>query len=154
MWAYYAGDYTGICLGYFLQESLSDVKPVLYKETRYRFFPTFADDEIDLVFKNNLLIKHIGWSSENEWRLVKKTDQKYIEFQDHEIACLIFGYRTDSNIVATIRRNIAKNIPIFYATPGARTLQINLLPYDYQENMNGSPPPMITSSEKLYDRLK
>ncbi len=150
MWAYYAGNYNGICIGFYTENNFARLSPVIYRNTRYRYCTHLLNSsEIDKVFYENLFVKHKDWSSENEWRLIQKSNQKYITFSDSEIACIIIGDNVEPETAQRIYDVTDGKIQIFRAIPGARTLQINLLPYGYEVKRNGCQCPYISEVEQL-----
>lgn len=85
MWSHYANSYNGVCIEYDMCELLHNKElllPVLYTDKliatkNYLCKSDFQKNEPELLYKAGIyaiLSKHLSWSYENEWRLVKIED--------------------------------------------------------------------------------
>lgn len=150
LWAYYAGTYTGICLCYWSQGSLKDAKKVQYLSRRP---DDCHSEDIVPVIKNDFLIKQNDWHHEKEWRIVRKSNKKYFHYNPDELACIIIGHAADAEIVEHILGFVPPELPKFKTHIGYHSLQVKLLPYDFDLQIDGTPPPFICSVSQLYQYL-
>ncbi len=80
MWAHYADDFKGYCVGYNLKELnnvlTGSLLPVRYEDTVLEVEDTFFDkSEVNKSFLMNAITrKSTQWSYENEWRLLLQSD--------------------------------------------------------------------------------
>lgn len=91
MWAYYANNYEGVCLGFdiSLDKTIHDN---CYK-VQYSNEYVFSNDSFDFYFR-----KSEQWSHEQEWRIVCDTKSDYIK--TNSLKSIIIGYRTPMNLFA------------------------------------------------------
>ena len=169
MWAYYANEHNGICIGYWNQGIFATAKQLTYLP---KPMPAKSTNEYGIVdfkkigreIKTSFFYKHSDWEHENEWRIVKKQkknekeDSKpkasYLRYDQSDLACIIFGENMSEDVKKCIIASI-NNIPALFKTNiGYRTFGINLLPNDYKIQMNGSNPPFIRNIDDLITSLK
>ena len=86
MWAYYAKNYTGVCLEF---DAKSD--PMLNKFcSKVQYSHTiFCDENPESKFDDNYFIKSYEWSHEQEWRLVTATEEEY--FPTKSLRSIVLG---------------------------------------------------------------
>lgn len=139
MWAQYAGDHRGLCLGFFADNTNKLGKPdhcvkVSYEDSVPRFDPermltklttrmspsglnttnelTFDDPNI----KQAITTKSRAWESEREWRYIEATSGEY-EFPA-PLRRVVFGYRMDETRRAfyaqLIKMHIEGSIEFFH----------------------------------------
>lgn len=92
MWAHYANNHTGVCLGFLVRDKHHLVK---YKKDRLKFDPTcnLKDEPSSLKFLDKLIkIKDINWKYEKEYRFLEKKkglskdgDNFFHEFKEGEL---------------------------------------------------------------------
>lgn len=108
MWAYYAANYTGVCLEFdFSSSRLKEIiRKVQYSQNRPDLHNSF-----DAYFW-----KSIQWSHEQEWRIVAYTDEEYIQIPC--IKSIILGARIDEKD-KTVLVNLARenNIKVYHSYP-------------------------------------
>lgn len=122
MWAHYADEYRGFCLGFrfsnrFLQHNdeyaIVGCAPVIYKPVNhfYNFFLEIAKEEgvpawdgfWTSMFDLGLRAKSTAWKHEEEVRVIRGMPGK-VPFEPQELAVVIFGSRMSSENKDTIRR--------------------------------------------------
>lgn len=73
MWAHYAQNHTGICLGFDSGlEPFSTAQPVRYQEGRARVAPLNAVSREQQLVEKVLFVKSPHWRYESEWRCIKR----------------------------------------------------------------------------------
>ncbi len=83
MWYYYADKHQGICIEYKYRDFRLDkdvlflpiIYPRIYEEHDYKFFPRI-DEQYKFGATVTSLVKNRLWDFENEWRILKVTDEK------------------------------------------------------------------------------
>jgi hypothetical protein len=120
MWAHYAENYTGVCIGY---KTTSDgnkdyietddncmiqIEKVKYKKTEGKIIYE-PKPKLKSVREKLFLIKSYPWKYESEYRLVNNTSLKSTLFlKDDTIEEIIFGTKTtyiDHNLVKLVSKN-------------------------------------------------
>lgn len=105
LWAYYADNYKGICLGFWTNGSFSEIKPMNYDNSQKSILWELNPDD--------LLIKGEAWRHEAEYRIVKKGEANtYLSFDTEDLACVIFGCKMDKEIRDYIESCIPNDLPI------------------------------------------
>ncbi len=155
MWAHYTNGFNGLCIGYWNRGVFSEAKSVKYIGEAICASDSFVDDteELEKEVYQSFFYKHSDWSYENEWRIVKKQEEKYLNYSGNEIACIIFGGNLSQDIIDSIVKGINKNVVMYRTKIGYRTFGINLLPYDYKIEMTGEEPPFIRNIEELMNQI-
>lgn len=73
MWAHYAQNHTGICLGFDSGfEPFSTAQPVCYQDSRARVAPLDTASREQRLVENVLFVKSPHWKYESEWRCIKR----------------------------------------------------------------------------------
>ena len=73
MWAHYAQNHTGICLGFDSGfEPFSTAQPVRYQEGRARVAPLDTASREQQLVEKVLFVKSPHWRYESEWRCIKR----------------------------------------------------------------------------------
>lgn len=73
MWAHYAQNHTGICLGFDSGfEPFSTAQPVRYQEGRARVVPLDTASREQQLVEKVLFVKSPHWRYESEWRCIKR----------------------------------------------------------------------------------
>lgn len=155
MWAHYTNGFHGLCIGYWKRGVFSAAKRMTYTEKAICTSECFIDgpEQLEKEVYNSFFYKHSDWSYENEWRIVKKQEEKYLNYSGNEIACIIFGGNLSQDIIDSIVKGINKNVVMYRTKIGYRTFGINLLPYDYKIEMTGEEPPFIRNVDELKDQI-
>lgn len=159
MWAHYANEHKGICIGYWNQGIFSTAQKIDYLPSPIPAESTKEDGNIDYEkieteIRTSFLYKHSDWDHENEWRIVEKQDDCYLHYEPRDLACIIFGENMNNDIVKCIISSIDHKSALFKTNIGYRTVGINLLPYDYEIHKDGSYPPFIRTIDGLIATLK
>ena len=71
LWAYYADNYSGICLCYYANGKFASVEKVEYKSSDERSCCA-VDEYTDKRIRSDFIIKEQGWQHEKEWHIVEK----------------------------------------------------------------------------------
>lgn len=125
MWAHYAQNYNGICIELSVNDSLKDLKEVQYTNRRYRSIVRAGMDEIDdqlekKIVNRNFYTKSNNWKYEEEYRIVRKQDDKYLTFELPTISSVIFGNLSvikKEYVFKVYRECQQQGIPLFYVQP-------------------------------------
>ncbi len=95
MWAHYASEENGICIGFFTDDSFNAIEPVHYlKDVRK---PVIAFEQ-PLATSLEFMYKSQDWEYEEEYRLDGYEDNKYLLFSSREIACVIIGEKVEEEV--------------------------------------------------------
>ena len=120
MWAYYAKNYTGVCLEF---DAKSD--PMLNKFcSKVQYLHTiFCDDNPGSKFDDNYFIKSYEWAHEQEWRLVTATDEEY--FHTESLRSIILGTKLP---VDQLRRfidlGVKHNLNVYHMVPDKQEFKL------------------------------
>jgi len=108
LWAYYSGNYTGVCLGFKTHNSFDEIKKVSYINRQLSW-----TSDLDVSMEQDLQKKSEFWKHENEWRLVRsaiydKDDQNkminsHFEFKPDDIRYVLVGYLVKEEIISIIK---------------------------------------------------
>ncbi|MDO5326058.1 MAG: DUF2971 domain-containing protein [Clostridia bacterium] len=120
LWAYYAGNYTGICIGFRTHTTFDDAKKVQYVTKQESI-----SWDVGLSLPDDLLKKSKDWASEKEWRIIRQTVSlkkcsdcsKFFTFKPEDILCVFIGYKIDPIIVRTIQSIMAEKTKLFCVHP-------------------------------------
>ena len=161
MWAHYAKDYKGICIGYWRKDVFVSARKIMYlskahsaySTNEYGVVPSEPENLVDAEVFESLFYKHHDWSSEKEWRIVQETTDEYLEYDDSCLACIIFGESLDKEIRDILIKQCNIEVPMFYTKTGYRTFGINFLPNDYVIEYDGSEPPYVKTNEELINSI-
>ena len=111
MWAYYAAEYTGLCIGFKTDGIFSDIQKVDYVDKQEEF-----SCDIDRAISTDLLKKSKYWEHEKEYRIIKYNNS-FLEFEQNDIVCVLFGCKMDEFVRKSIEVCIPNNVPIFTIKP-------------------------------------
>ena len=146
MWAHYAQNYNGLCIGFNVKDSLCNIKEVHYTNRRYPMITKAGISEIDkhlekTIIDRNFYIKSNNWKYEGEYRIVRKQSEEYLWFDPSCISSIILG-----NLSAIDKENIQiifgeckeQKIPLYFVRPnlydyGLTKIEFNLK--DYQRGL-------------------
>ncbi len=94
MWSHYAGNHTGLCLGFLLSEEVSVEKVSYVSEAlKVNFSELFDDEPTDNEYKW-IFSKHHDWRNEEEWRIVVEQGNQLLPLPG-QIKTVTFGLRMD-----------------------------------------------------------
>lgn len=117
MWAYYANNYSGICLGFKTNRSFSGIQEVDYYSKQNAIIWEYTTKD--------LLKKGTAWKHEAEWRIVHNCkNDEYFHFDANDLACIIFGCNIDLEIKKHIEMFIPARTPIFTIRADVSNFQI------------------------------
>ncbi|OYT92968.1 MAG: hypothetical protein CFE43_05505 [Burkholderiales bacterium PBB3] len=132
MWAHYAGNHTGVCLGFDVPEELA--KPIRYEGERLQNLINASAPlngvSIELLEKV-LTTKYAQWSYEEEWRLFSKLEEKdpidgfyYLPFSDKLVLREIIVGSRCTKPVGTFRKlvePVQHTVKVIKARPSFET---------------------------------
>lgn len=144
MWAYYSNNYKGVCLGFKSIRTFAYLERVNYGTEYIPDYPLQQYDNVKLnnYLKSALLIKSKEWEHEKEWRLISKSNDDYICFQNDELIYIILGHNLNNeekDII--IRTAYEQHIQILEAIPGTSDLAIHIKDINVPLVYDGSPFP-------------
>lgn len=127
-------------------------KKVLYSDNRVET-DAFEDDIMRQAVLDNLYIKQLDWAYEHEWRDIRKIEngEQFISFGCDELAGVIFGKSLLGPVGDMLVKEIPDGVKVIKAIPGYQTFRINLFPYDYEIEYDGSEPGYIRNLEKYLE---
>ena len=88
--------------------------------------------------KKSFLKKDDGWSYEKEWRIIRNTQSNYLHFDSKDLKGIIFGHKLNKEILNFITANMNLNIIKMKTNIGYRSFRINILPINYELDLDGS----------------
>ena len=156
LWAYYAGNYTGICLCYRGDYNFQKAEKVQYKSCEGS--PTcFAEEYTEEKIREDLLIKEENWKHEREWRIVEKGIQSFYYYGPEDLVAVILGWTEESEKDnpelefkrKTIIKYLPENFPVYRIHMGRQSLKILLLENNYSITYDGARPHFIENVEDL-----
>ena len=112
LWAYYAHDASGVCIGFHRQNNFYRAEQVEYKKTvdKQQWISFEPSDALSIEY----VYKNLVWSHEKEYRIGHKEGEEFFEFEEYEFACLILGNNIDTEIENLIIETAkTKDIRIF-----------------------------------------
>ena len=144
MWAHYAQNYNGLCIGFNVKDSLSDIKEVQYTNRRYPMMTIAGLSEIDkhlekTIITRNLLIKSNSWKYEGEYRIIKKQPEEYLGFDPSCISSVILGNLSviDTNNIQIVFNECRKqNIPLYFVRPNLNSYGLTRIAFKKAQSQN------------------
>lgn len=152
LWAYYCGDYNGVCLCFKTDKTFQNIKKVNYVQKIASDEMEIAGntDDADRLITKRLFLKQEGWQYEHEWRMIfDHNTERYLEYDHDELIAIIIGHKLDSEIVDFIKNSLPNNFPIFRTHAGNISGKVRLLPYDYVMIGDGKEPDFIDNTDEL-----
>ncbi|WP_105431057.1 DUF2971 domain-containing protein [Neorhizobium sp. T6_25] len=144
MWAFYAGNHSGIVIEVSTESSWFKNKDDISKTRLHKVH--YIDGVFDEILDNPQAAfgsKTTVWSYEKEWRMycgpndIEKTISAspdpihLIGFPSDVVKSVIVGFRASDDVIAGVRRVVNKNYPhagIFLAAPNNKTSAIEISP--------------------------
>ncbi len=127
MWAYYADNHRGLCLGFLISDDVVPWKVSYVAEApKVNFSELFNDESTENEYKW-IFSKHHDWKNENEWRIVVPQGNQLWPIPG-EIKTVTFGLRMDK-VKRTVIQQILKNeynVEYFEAIRNQELLQLNV----------------------------
>lgn len=117
MWAHYAANYKGICFEFGTNGVLGKANKVQYLDKPFEAIYEPDNDEMEEIIKNNFYYKSKNWQYEEEYRIIAKSNNEFIQFDKKELTGIIIGQSALKNKV--VREQIIelaekKKIPVYY----------------------------------------
>ena len=137
LWAHYANNYEGICMCFATGGVFGKSRKVNYcleREDKY----TECGSEIEKLVRKSFYKKSIGWNYEKEWRIVTKSPNKYMKFQEEDFCGLILGHNLSEEVCDFIKDNLKRELLLMKTKVGYRTYKINALRLNYKYDYNGA----------------
>lgn len=158
MWAYYANEFNGVCIGYWKKHEFLNAKKITYITQSVPAKMANHSGEIDsseILSKevyNSFFYKHKDWEHEGEWRIVRNQEESYFKYSPECLSCIIIGHKVNDVIRDAIVSRF-KNVPIYKTKVRYRSFGISFLPIDYEIKLDGTPPPFISNNDELLQDL-
>lgn len=128
MWAHYADDHKGLCLGFLIPEDVVAEKVSYIAEApRVNFTELFDDESTENEYKW-IFSKHHDWENEKEWRIVVSEGNRLYPIPG-EIKTVTFGLRMDW-VKRKVIQQILKgehSIQYFETVRNQELLQLNVM---------------------------
>jgi len=133
MWAHYADNHKGFCLGFKNNPVFNGIKPVNYvtdrpKNTAYQF-TSMKDKNMNLILAQSTIklsrIKYIGWQYEEEWRVIG--DRGITTYPADCLDKVIFGVRMPQkkrNVILRMLKN--ENVSFFEVSKSENSFAIEI----------------------------
>lgn len=129
MWAHYADNYEGICFEFGTTGIFGKASRVHYIDKPFAPIYEPYGAEFDNIIKKSFFYKSKHWQYEDEYRIVDKSSDEYVNFNRTDLIGIIIGrkaiYRKDvqEKIIALAK---CKHIPVYYTlfTPKEYKLSI------------------------------
>lgn len=119
MWAYYANNYSGVCLGFDISKD-NNLKKHCHKVTYSHYLSEGAEAY------NNYFRKSDEWVHEQEWRIVCYTDESYLPTT--AISSIILGPRMSSeHRIQFIELGKKNNIDIYTIVPSQNEFKLKVM---------------------------
>ena len=165
LWAYYTGNYSGICLCYRTDKIFSQAEKIQYKkinkQNRLKLHEGLYTEE---RIKKDLLIKEYNWKHEQEWRIIKKADGDddfYFSYDKNDLVAIILGWTKQSeqenkeNLFKSkiLDKFIQNQFPIYRVHTGKSSLKILLLDDKNEVHYDGSKSPFIKNTSQLFNKI-
>lgn len=115
MWSHYADNRSGICLGFIKGNPFDNDNSSAFKiaeKVKYVSNRNEFSSDTKQAIENDLYYKNSDWSYEREWRIIKETNESYITYDRSDLACIIFGEKTDE-IIKELIKNTFSDIPFY-----------------------------------------
>lgn len=158
LWAHYASECRGICIGFITYHSFSCIQKLEYSNTidKKQWWSTDKRDAINKEF----LYKSNDWAYEDEYRIVRPQNAEglihesdsagkakaFISFEETELAVLIFGEHIDKKIKDALLKIIPSTCLIFDIKADKNRSRYYLVNC-------GSDAPRIYTLEELYKNV-
>lgn len=142
LWAHYTNNYQGVCLCFSTCGRFKTAQPVQYnKELKKR--EAYDDEALTQAVEENFFHKQYGWAYEKEWRIIerKKKTNSFFAFEEEDLIGIILGNNLSEEIQKIIIEKLRnKHIKMLKTRIGYSTYKINLLPWEYEIQYDGSKP--------------
>lgn len=145
LWAHYANNYNGVCIGFRKQGAFADASQVSYSNIK---IPSETIPGIESItektdrqmISNNFLYKSRGWRYEKEWRIVKKTKDPYMTFDRKDIFEIIVGfpYLIENSHLYYLQGLCREySIPLYYVRANVESYSLNKMLFEWEQYKQG-----------------
>ena len=143
---------SSICFAFFNHGQFSDIEEVIYTPPNKKVIT--EPDNLQDIIRNDYRHKHTGWMHEKEWRVVRRSDEKYISYLPEDLACVIIDKtRIDFALYRRLKKCLPKTIPIMTVITGCFSTRLRIIDVQYEMTYDGSEPPYIDSEDELFEYL-
>lgn len=114
LWAHYAAEGNGLCLGFNTFGSFYEIKKIEYSDSIDKL--AWLDDNPYAAAELEYLYKNKEWSYENEYRIAEKGNgekTQYFPYEESELKTIIFGTGIDPIIKEIIKKIIPSTCKLF-----------------------------------------
>ena len=159
MWAHYADNFHGICIGYWTNGVFSKAQKLEYvsnpKHSEAANGDGYVEDDlvVNKVYKS-FFYKHTDWVYEKEYRIVEESKKQFLEYTPEDVACVILGTNIEDSICTFLAQSIPKSIRIYRAKIGYRSFGIDLYPFENKIEYDGTTMKFIRNLSELTNELK
>lgn len=146
MWAHYADQFQGICIGFKTNKAFAEAENVRYVSKRYyREIREPSPKVMKRIAKNALLYKESGWKYESEWRLILHQEGMYLPFGRREIKHIIVGHKMDGEYARQIKFCADKyRIPVYKTYINETDYSIKVVNFNHNhDDYTGEKPKYI-----------
>ena len=159
MWAHYADNFHGVCIGYWTSGVFSEAQKLEYVSNHKRSEAVNAygfvnGDSVENEVLKSFFYKHIDWAYEKEYRIVKKTKEQFFKYKHEDIACVILGANIEKSICTFLAKSIPQNTCMFKAKIGYRSFGIDLYSFENKITYDGSIMDYIRDDSQLINVLE
>lgn len=146
MWAHYAKEYSGCCLIYSTEKTLSGISPVIYTDLTFEFGNgEFPDEDMSQAIQESLQFKRKDWAYENEWRVIQQKDVGYLDYEEDELLGVIIGENMKPQMANRIEKLCKrKNIACFRTYTMKSLYDIAFISYDLSKEFTSKESEYIT----------
>lgn len=140
MWANYAGNYSGVCFAFSTHGAFKNVEPIIYTDKQFIVYEyEMENQEIEPYLHDSLLFKKKDWSNEYEWRIIKKSEDCFLNFKKEDFAGVIIGSNVTTNdarmnhFIETCKR---MDVHVWKALPTYSSICVT--PLEFSPKLDGS----------------
>lgn len=158
MWAHYADNFYGICIGYWTDGVFSEAQKMKYDSepqmseatNEYGFVD---DDKVESEVFKSFFYKHTDWEYEKEYRVVRETEETFFDYKPEDLACIILGANLENDICSFLVQGLSPNVYIYRAKVGYRSFKIDLYPFGSYIKDDGSEMQYIRDITEFTNKL-
>jgi len=147
LWAYYAGNYSGICIGFQTHNTFDDAQKIEYVNGMNSWT---TDPELSV--QNDLLKKYSDWSHEKEWRMIRQAEfdgegricNDYLKLKEGDVRCVLFGSNMELIVKEMIMQKLPESVRVLTIFPDEESYCLSAITSDGD---------IIKSTEELEEML-
>jgi Protein of unknown function (DUF2971) len=127
MWAHYADNHKGLCLGFLISVEASPEKVTYVAEAPIVNFSELLDEQLDANEYKWIFSKHHDWRNEREWRVVVPEGNQLWPIPGR-IRTVVFGLRMDKSKKEVVKQILkdAPDVQYFEAVRNPGLLQLEI----------------------------